>query len=48
MQILDDALEGYNVCLLGYGRAGTGKTFSLYGDSANKGIVPRMFEEIFR
>ena len=47
-QILDDAWEGYNCCLFAYGQTGSGKSYSMLGYGLNKGIVPRVCEEMFK
>ena len=47
-QILDNAWEGYHCCLFAYGQTGAGKSYSMVGYGANKGIVPISCEEIFK
>lgn len=46
--ILKNAWEGYNTSLFAYGQTGSGKSWSVVGYSANKGIVPRFCETIFK
>jgi len=46
--LLDNAWEGYNVCLFAYGQTGSGKSYSMVGYGANKGILPRACDEIFK
>lgn len=46
-EILNDAWQGYNVCLFAYGQTGSGKSYSMVGYGANKGIVPISCNEIF-
>jgi hypothetical protein len=46
-QVLDNAWEGYHCCLFAYGQTGSGKSYSMIGYGANKGIVPRVCNEIF-
>ena len=49
--IVTCVLEGYNGTIFAYGQTGTGKTHTMVGDrnsSANKGIIPRSFEHIFK
>ncbi len=46
-------LEGYNATVIAYGQTGTGKThtmegFQFSGQHPERGIVPRVMEEIFR
>ena len=45
---MNDAWEGFNCCLFAYGQTGSGKSYSMLGYGPNKGIVPRVCEEIFR
>jgi len=47
-KVLDNAWEGYHCCLFAYGQTGAGKSYSMVGYGANKGIVPTSCEEIFR
>eukprot|EP00439_Symbiodinium_sp_Y106_P065899 s498_g10.t1 len=47
-RILDSAWEGYHCCLFAYGQTGAGKSYSMVGYGANKGIVPISCEEIFK
>lgn len=46
-EILDNAWEGYHCCLFAYGQTGAGKSYSMVGYGANKGIVPISCDEIF-
>lgn len=46
--LLDNAFEGYNVCMFAYGQTGSGKSYSIVGYPGNLGIIPRACEEIFR
>ena len=48
--IIESVLEGYNGTIFAYGQTGTGKTFTMEGESSDenlKGIIPRSFEQIF-
>lgn len=47
VEILDNAWQGYHCCLFAYGQTGAGKSYSMVGYGANKGIVPISCEEIF-
>lgn len=40
LEILANAWEGYHCCLFAYGQTGAGKSYSMVGYGANKGIVP--------
>jgi len=45
--LLNNAFEGYNVCLFAYGQTGSGKSYSIAGYPGNIGIVPRACKELF-
>ncbi|XP_067000347.1 kinesin-like protein KIF3A [Anabrus simplex] len=48
--IVDQVLMGYNGTILAYGQTGTGKTYTMEGDSSApelKGIIPNSFAHIF-
>jgi len=47
-KVLDNAWEGYHCCLFAYGQTGAGKSYSMVGYGANRGIVPISCEEIFK
>ncbi|EDL13165.1 mCG116201, partial [Mus musculus] len=46
--ILDSAWRGYNATLLAYGQTGSGKSYSMIGFGTNKGLIPRVCEELFQ
>jgi len=46
--VLNNAFEGYHVCLFAYGQTGSGKSYSMTGYGENKGILPRACAEIFK
>ena len=46
-EMLDHAFEGYNVCIFAYGQTGAGKSYSMMGAPDDRGIIPRMCEELF-
>ncbi|CAD7975040.1 unnamed protein product [Amoebophrya sp. A120] len=46
--VLNNAWEGYHCCLFAYGQTGAGKSYSMVGYGANKGIVPLACDEIFQ
>mmetsp|Transcript_34136 Transcript_34136/g.59579 ORF Transcript_34136/g.59579 Transcript_34136/m.59579 type:complete len:756 (+) Transcript_34136:21-2288(+) len=48
--IVQSVLEGYNGTIFAYGQTGTGKTFTMAGETDPyelRGITPRAFEQIF-
>lgn len=45
--VLKNAFEGFNVSLFAYGQTGAGKSYSMVGYGADKGIVPMACEKIF-
>ncbi|POS84971.1 hypothetical protein EPUL_004671 [Erysiphe pulchra] len=54
--ILDEMLSGYNCTIFAYGQTGTGKTYTMSGDttekfnllSDNAGIIPRALHSLFK
>ncbi|KNE58285.1 hypothetical protein AMAG_05094 [Allomyces macrogynus ATCC 38327] len=46
-----EVLKGYNGTVFAYGQTGSGKTYTMMGsnidDEANKGVIPRISEQIF-
>ncbi|CEL95675.1 unnamed protein product [Vitrella brassicaformis CCMP3155] len=42
-----DAIEGINGCVLSYGQTGSGKTFSTMGTMDQPGIIPQALDDIF-
>eukprot|EP00750_Incisomonas_marina_P015819 INCI18678.1.p1 GENE.INCI18678.1~~INCI18678.1.p1 ORF type:complete len:1065 (-),score=275.99 INCI18678.1:90-3122(-) len=48
-ELVQSALDGYNVCIFSYGQTGSGKTYTMQGfpaDPAQRGLIPRSMEQI--
>jgi hypothetical protein len=46
--LIQSAMDGYNVCIFAYGQTGAGKTHTMYGNPEMPGIAPRAMSELFR
>ena len=44
IEMLEHAMEGYNVCLFAYGQTGAGKSYTMMGrsDYGQQGIIPQV------
>eukprot|EP00743_Colponemidia_sp_Colp-15_P005318 GILK01005718.1.p1 GENE.GILK01005718.1~~GILK01005718.1.p1 ORF type:complete len:1016 (+),score=245.98 GILK01005718.1:37-3048(+) len=45
--MVDDALSGIDTSLFVYGQLGSGKSYTLFGTSADEGVVPRFVRDLF-
>jgi len=45
--IVDNALEGFNNTVFAYGQTGSGKTYSMMGNPDDKGLIPRLCDDLF-
>ncbi len=43
-QLVQSALDGYNVCIFAYGQTGSGKTYTM---SSDNGMIPKTVRQIF-
>jgi len=47
-ELVQSAVDGYNVTILSYGQTGAGKTYTMYGhEGDHRGIAPRTIEAVF-
>lgn len=48
-ELVQSALDGYNICVFAYGQTGAGKTYTMQGENTpnNLGMIPRSIELIF-
>merc|ERR1712062_725653 len=48
-QLVQSAIDGYNVCIFAYGQTGSGKTYTMEGDEHMEklGIIPKTITKIF-
>ncbi|KAF6031122.1 KIFC1 [Bugula neritina] len=51
-QLVQSALDGYNVCIFAYGQTGSGKTYTMQGPDmptdSSQGVIPRSIAQIFQ
>ncbi|CAJ1422771.1 unnamed protein product, partial [Effrenium voratum] len=45
--LVQSALDGYNVTIFAYGQTGAGKTHTMYGSNDNPGLAPRSIDSLF-
>jgi kinesin family protein 6/9 len=48
--VIQNCLAGYNGTIFAFGQTGSGKTYTMSGGDSwqERGIIPRVFSEIFR
>lgn len=47
MPLVESALAGFNACLFAYGQTSSGKTYTMMGTKAHRGVTPRLCRELF-
>lgn len=47
MDLVDSLYDGFNGCVFAYGATGTGKTFTMIGNSEQKGMIQICLDDIF-
>lgn len=47
-EMLEHAIQGYNVCIFAYGQTGAGKSYTMMGTKEEVGIIPRMCNDLFQ
>lgn len=43
---MDVLLAVLQVCIFAYGQTGSGKTYTMFGNEANRGIIPRAMAQV--
>jgi len=46
-ELVQSAVDGYNVTIFAYGQTGAGKTWTMYGSDENPGLAPRSIQALF-
>jgi len=47
-QLLENLIEGFNSSVLAYGQTGTGKSYTIFGQGANRGLLPLTCDSLFK
>ena len=45
---MENIFAGYNACIFAYGQTGSGKSYTITGSENNKGLLPRLCEDLFK
>lgn len=44
---VEELLNGFNITIMAFGQAGTGKTYTMFGNDHEKGVVPKICQALF-
>ncbi|KAK0150248.1 Kinesin-like protein KIF16B [Merluccius polli] len=47
VDVLHAAFQGFNACVFAYGQTSSGKSYTMMGEAADKGLIPRICEGLF-
>jgi kinesin family protein 13 len=47
VDVLENAFQGYNACILTYGQTSSGKSYTMMGTAKEPGLIPRICDRIF-
>ena len=48
LPLLIQAIDGFNGTIFAYGQTGSGKSFTMMGNDSNKGIIPRLNDDLWK
>lgn len=46
--MVNKAIKGYNMTVFAFGQTNSGKTFTMFGDESNDGLIHLVTKEVFR
>ena len=47
LEVLKNAMSGFNACIFAYGQTGSGKSYSMMGAASCPGLIPRITNEMY-